>query len=39
MGKKKRRINSQKFTRKFEAKLAKFKGAVADTIYIYAGTY
>ena len=39
MGKKKRRMNSQKFTRKFAAKFAKFKAAVAEAISITAGTY
>ena len=39
MGKKKRRMNSQKFTRKFAAKYAKFKAAVAEAISITAGTH
>jgi acetate kinase len=39
MGKKRRRMSSQKFTRKFAAKFAKFKAAVAEAISITAGTY
>ena len=39
MGKKKRRMNSPKYAKKFAAKFAKFKAAVEEALSITAGTY
>jgi len=39
MGKKKRRMTSQKFATKFAAKFAKFRAVVEEALSITAGTY
>ena len=39
MGKKRRRVTSQKFATKFAAKFAKFRAAVEEALSITAGTY
>jgi hypothetical protein len=39
MGKARRRMTNPKFAKKFAAKFAKFKAAVAEAISITAGTY
>ena len=39
MGKKKRRMNSPKYAKKFAAKFAKFKAVIEEALSITAGTY